>query len=243
MSTLVFDIETNGLLHCKKEEKGDKIHCIVTQDAETLEVLQYYADDKEIYKGLLSLYNADCIVGHNILNFDIPFIQSLFPRWKYKNAYDTFLLSCLFNSNRAPNAHSIEAYSGGRKVPITDWRCLTYEILDRCTIDVIVNTEIYLDFLPRIQEERWKEAIQLEQQVAINHVKQVAAGVDVDIPLLLHTVECLDAELEALGSLIEDNIKYRCIPGEQYKKVFKKDGDLQPYVKNYFDGEVASCVV
>lgn len=234
MSVLVFDIESNGLL-----EEGTEIFCIVTQDVDTLEVKQYYESEKEIYQGLLELYNADCIIGHNIISFDIPFIQKFYPKWRCKDKIDTFICSSIFDPER--KAHSLESYLGGLKVFIDDWSCLTYEVLDRCTIDVIGNTRLYHTFKDRIESKMWKEAIKLEQQVAENHVKQVRAGVDVDIPLVHSTIECLDAELEALRELIEDQMAYRCMPGGQYKKVFKKDGDLQHYVKGYFK-EAISCL-
>jgi DNA polymerase-1 len=231
----VFDIEGNNLLR-----DITKIHCVVTQDVDTLEIKEYHKNEEEIYEGLLALYNADYIVGHNIISFDIPAIQKFYPKWKPKKIYDTFILSCLFNPSR--KFHSIESYSGGRKVEIENWECLTYEILDRCIIDVIVNTEIFHSFLPKIKADEWQEAIALEQEVASNHVEQLKAGVHVDVEALMNTIECLDAELDALSHLLYDKIPYRCIPGDQYKKVFKKDGDLQHYVENYFGEGATSCL-
>lgn len=235
MSTLVFDVEANGFLD------ATKMHCIVTQDVDTMEIETYYEDKEEIYQGLLALYNADCIIGHNIISFDIELIKRFYPKWTYKSCIDTFILSSIFNPDRF--SHSIESYSSGRKVQISDWSCLTYEILDRCVIDVIVNTEIYHSFKDRISMDMWKNAIELEHQVAKNHVKQVEAGVDVDKERLLGTLGCLDAELEALRSLIEQDVPYRCIPGAQYKKLFKKNGDLLSYVYKYFDEDAMPWIL
>lgn len=235
MSTLVFDVEANGFLD------ATKMHCIVTQDVDTMEIKTYYESEDEIYKGLLALYNADCIIGHNIISFDIQLIKKFYPKWTCKSRIDTFILSSIFSPERF--SHSIESYSSGRKVHIQDWSCLTYEILDRCVIDVIVNTEIYHSFVDRISMDMWKNAIELEQEVAENHTKQLKAGVDVDMERLMGTLGCLDAELEALRSLIEKDVPYRCLPGTQYKKLFKKDGELLPYVYKYFEEDAVPWIL
>lgn len=230
--TLVFDIETNGLLNTVS-----MIHCIVTQEVSTGEVKLYYGE-REIYNGLLSLYHADCIIGHNIISYDIPAIRKFYPKWNYKSLYDTFILSCLFDPDR--RNHTIESYSGGQKVANSDWSCLTYNMIDRCVLDVMINTRIWMAFKERTLSEMWAPAISLEQEVAGNHSRQVAAGVDFDGVRARRTIECLDAELGALIELIEDRMTPRCVEGGAYKRIFKKDGTLLQYVTNYFEGDAIS---
>lgn len=93
MNTLIFDIETNGLLN-----HLTKIHSLVIYD---LENNQYFscADEPNYYSisfGVNLLQNADCIVGHNIIKFDIPAIQKLFPDFDPKNKiFDTLIASKL----------------------------------------------------------------------------------------------------------------------------------------------------
>ena len=62
MSKYCFDIETDNLL-----EDCTKIHCIVLKDIDTNEVLTL-SNDTAIDK----LSNAELIIGHNIIKFDIP---------------------------------------------------------------------------------------------------------------------------------------------------------------------------
>lgn len=228
MSRLVFDIETNGLLR-----SVDKIHCVVTQDVDSEEIKLYTGE--EIYEGLLSLYNAEEIIGHNICGYDIPCIQKFYPKWKYKRAYDTFILSCLFTPDRF--SHSLDSYGGGQKVQNEDWSCLTYNIIDRCIIDVIINTRVWKSMEQRAYSPEWERAILLEQEVLENHAQQVVAGVHLDTKKLGQTLECLDAELEALSSLVTEKMVPRCTQLGSYKKIFKKDGDLLPYVRKYFGEE------
>jgi len=232
MSTLYFDLESDGLLSTLT-----KIHCIVTEDLDTGEINAYYENPREIYHGLLALYQADRIVGHNIISYDIPAIRKLHPKWHCKSYDDTFILSCILRPLRP--SHSIESYANGMKVENEDWSCLTMNMLDRCVIDTKVGASIYRGLLKEIQSTTdWDEAIKLEYQVAENHVKQVEAGVDIDIPLVHSTIECLDAELEALTQCINAHLPYRVVRAkDNYKKIFKKNGDLQSYVKNYFSPE------
>jgi len=63
MSTLLFDIEADGL-------NATKVHCIVTIDTETEEVKTYGPD--ALHDGVASLLSADRLVGHNIIGYDIP---------------------------------------------------------------------------------------------------------------------------------------------------------------------------
>ena len=73
----IFDVETNGLL-----DSLNKIHCIVLKNIETEEVHSFTPD--EVEEGLKLLSEADEIIGHNIIKFDIPAIQKVYPNWILK---------------------------------------------------------------------------------------------------------------------------------------------------------------
>lgn len=237
MSTLIFDAEGDELA-----KNITKIHCICTQDLDTLEVEAYYGSEKEIYAGLLALYNADRIVGHNIVGFDIPAFKKLYPRWTYKSMDDTFILSSILSPLRL--AHSIESYAKGYKVENEDWTCLTHNMVDRCVIDTMVCTGIYKDQLKILNSTTdYNDTVELEYQVALNHLRQKKARVNVDIPLVASTLECLDAEMEALGSCIDSRLPPRCVKGKgDYKKLFNKDGTVNCHVVNYFGESCERCV-
>ena len=73
--TLVFDLETNGLLH-----DVTRIHCIAIYDSTTDEI-ETYNDEKNnkysISEGIGKLLVADTLVGHNLLGFDLPVLVLL----------------------------------------------------------------------------------------------------------------------------------------------------------------------
>ena len=72
---LVFDCETNGLLHDVSE-----IHCIAIYDAEKKETFVFNNQPNNTYpitEGLHWLTHADTIVGHNIIGYDLPVLRKL----------------------------------------------------------------------------------------------------------------------------------------------------------------------
>ena len=99
--TAVFDIETNGLLHelnaihslcIKTRETGEVISCTNSAPAGTSYV--------SLEDGIRALEEADLIVGHNIISFDIPAIQKLYPSFKPKGrVFDTLVASLLIWSD------------------------------------------------------------------------------------------------------------------------------------------------
>ena len=73
--TLVFDLETNGLLH-----DVTRIHCIAIYDSTTDEI-ETYNDEKNnkysITEGISRLLVADTLVGHNVINYDCAVLRKL----------------------------------------------------------------------------------------------------------------------------------------------------------------------
>ena len=74
--TLLFDLETTPLTAQKTD-----IHCIVTLDYETGETTRYNdtGSAQPISRGVTYLMDADTIIGHNIIGFDIPMIKKVYP--------------------------------------------------------------------------------------------------------------------------------------------------------------------
>lgn len=92
---LIFDIETNGFL-----ENVTKIHCLVIRDTEHDSSDTY--TEGMIKHGLERLMESkDVLVGHNIIKYDIPVIQKLYPWFKINEELveDTLVLSRLIFSN------------------------------------------------------------------------------------------------------------------------------------------------
>jgi DNA polymerase III alpha subunit (gram-positive type) len=172
--TLVFDLETNGLLN-----DVTRIHCIAIYDSTTDEI-ETYNDEKNnkysITEGLNKLLVADTIVGHNIIGYDIPCISKLYnfftPRCR---VVDTLLLSRLYHPNRFEldeekqyagmelqhfGRHSLRAYGyrlgeyKGKFGQTSDWSEWSQEMEDYCVQDVEVTKKLCNYFLPYLTGSR-----------------------------------------------------------------------------------------
>ena len=166
--TLVFDLETNGLLN-----ELTRIHCLAIYDSTTDEV-ETYNDEKNnkysISEGIGRLLVADTIVGHNIIGFDIPAISKLYNYFTPSaRVVDTLLLSRLYHPNiydidhkhkwrhmplQLYGRHSLESYGyrlgeyKGEFGKTSDWSEWSQEMEDYCAQDVVVTTKLCDHFHP-----------------------------------------------------------------------------------------------
>ena len=89
--TLLWDVETNGLL-----DQLDRVHCLVIREYETQREWRFRNNDKinNIAKGLKMLMKARMVVGHNIVAFDIPACQKVYPWFKIRGIIrDTLVMA------------------------------------------------------------------------------------------------------------------------------------------------------
>ena len=172
--TLVFDLETNGLLH-----DVTRIHCIAIYDSTTDEI-ETYNDEKNnkysISEGINKLLVADTIVGHNIIGFDIPCISKLYNFFTPRSSIvDTLLLSRLYHPNiydidhkhkwrhmplQLYGRHSLESYGyrhgeyKGEFGKTSDWSEWSQEMEDYCAQDVEVTKKLCDHFHPYLTGAR-----------------------------------------------------------------------------------------
>ena len=87
MKELVFDLETDGLY-----DEVTKIHCLVAHDINTGETHSF--DPANIAEGVRLLEQADHLIGHNAINYDIPVLHKLYPNKNFCcKVTDTLILS------------------------------------------------------------------------------------------------------------------------------------------------------
>ena len=182
--TVIFDLETNGLLH-----DATRIHCVALHwcednRTESFNDEKYAESPKDLPMGgnysittaLAHLETADVLVGHNIVGFDIPIIKRIY-HWFNPSAtiVDTLLLSRLYHPNlldidkkhnwphmplQLYGRHSLEAYGyrlgeyKGNFGKTTDWKDWSQEMQDYCEQDVAVTTKLCKHFLPYLDGSR-----------------------------------------------------------------------------------------
>jgi hypothetical protein len=171
--TLIFDIESNGLLH-----DVTRIHCLGIYDTETKETLVYNdeGDTEPLTRGIQRLEDASEIVGHNIINYDLPVIRKLYPWFtRVGRVLDTLVLSRLYHADilktdqkrkwsKMPlqlyGRHSLESYGyrlGEHKGEFgkdTDWKEWSKEMQDYMIQDVVVTTKLWNHFQPFLNGSR-----------------------------------------------------------------------------------------
>ena len=177
--TLFFDIETNKINDWSTYSDLHTIHCLSIYDPMIPKMMTFHGESIE--RGLLELQKAERIVGHNVIDFDIPALKKLYgfspPLIK---VLDTLVVSrCVFPDLRNDDfgrngfdkalvgSHSLKAW-GHRMGSTTK---LTYgeedgafdeyndEMRKYCERDVIV-TQLLHDFL--FKHKPSKEMIAIE---------------------------------------------------------------------------------
>jgi hypothetical protein len=197
---LLFDCETDGLLH-----ELTVIHCVAIKNLLTGEVIRAndHGSPITIEQALRVLMEADGIAGHNILAFDIPAIQKVFPWFKPKGLLrDTLLMSRLIYTDltdrdfkfvrRNPSfgknligSHSLEAWGirlgewkgdyakEMKALGIDPWARWNQEMDDYCYQDIIVTEKLWEKLLSKGFSE---DSIQLEHDVAPIIIRQETFG-------------------------------------------------------------------
>lgn len=171
--TLIFDLETDGLLN-----DVTCIHCLVIHDVEADQTIVYndQGDKEPVVRGIERLEDAGTIVGHNIINYDLPVIRKLFPWFQNTGrVLDTLVLSRLYHADilkkdlrkgwkhmpaQLHGRHSLEAYGyrlgeyKGSFSKTTDWKEWSQDMQDYCEQDVVVTKKLCEHFHPYLSGSR-----------------------------------------------------------------------------------------
>lgn len=169
LKVLLFDCETDGLL-----DTLTQVHSLVIRNPKaTYQIscvghLQPGQEDlingwMSVEDGLKRLMEADVIVGHNIIKFDIPAIQKVYPWFQPKGlVIDTLVCSRLiwadladrdFEDRKVPGkltgSHGLEAWGyrlgvyKGEFGKTTDWSFWSPEMQTYCEQDVVVTKALW----------------------------------------------------------------------------------------------------
>ena len=151
----MFDLEANGLL-----PTVTRIWCGVFKDVTTETVVDAYGD--KVNDRLFEiLHSTDTLIGHNIVDYDLPLLhQILGYSSAHLDVYDTFLMSMMSKPDRKkhPNCpkdkgpHSLANFGAifGRPKPEhEEWDVWSPEMLHRCHEDVEIT---YLTWFYLIKE-------------------------------------------------------------------------------------------
>lgn len=177
----VFDIETDGFL-----DQLTTLHSLVLFDLDTEELLSFrndrHPDNRlRMVEGVKLLMEAELLVGHNIINFDLPALRQLFSWFNTKALIrDTLVISRVlypdmlskdfeYHEKRTKKGldwipkqmfgrHSLESwgyrlgeYKGDFKGPWDRW---TWRMQDYCDQDVLVNVKLWNKLVRKL--DKWE---------------------------------------------------------------------------------------
>ena len=230
---LLFDIETDGLL-----DNLTKVHCLAYTEIsiEKGEIVESEVKSTSDLKEIKSIVNkAEALLGHNIIQYDIPALKKLGLLNKQIPAIDTLGLSWYTQNTR--EKHGLEQYGDEFKIPkpkIADWKNLTTEeYLHRCEMDVRINLQLFKN-----QFELFKKIYGKKERIEklINYIsfkldcirEQEENPLRIDLEKARENMDKLakmrDEKFEVLKQHMPNVIHYKKI--SKPSKPYKKDGSL-----------------
>ena len=219
---LVFDIETDDL-------DATEIHCIVAIDENNK---QYTFDiiDDNILKGLDFLAEADKLIGHNIIGFDIPVIKKLhgINLWSKNKIIDTLVLSRLFNPVRE-KGHSLKVWGSklgvAKDTPPEDFTVYTKDTLKYCIKDVVLNKALF-EYLKKESAGFSKSSIELEHHVTYILEQQKVNGFKIDIKHTTNLLSELNFKIKEVQDKVHNTFKPKWVDIKEVKPKLKQNGML-----------------
>ena len=243
---LLFDIETNGL----PRQGMSCIHCIVVKDLDNGEVYRFNdtGSAQSITEGINLLAEADVLVGHNIVGFDIPAIQEFYPFFLPKaKTYDTLILSRMFfpdilsrDYRKKPigmpgklyGRHSLESWGyrlgdyKGEFGKTTDWSDWSKEMEDYCEQDVHVCMTLFELFTSKL--DKFNDSIRLEHDLAHIMALQESTGWPFDVDKAQQLESVLRTEMDQLADKMRETFPY--VDGGQM--IPKRPNSTRGYIKD-----------
>lgn len=229
-STVIFDIETNGLL-----EHLNKIYVIACVDTDgsnekvfTEEDCGNRTPDGTLEDGVKHLMKYDRVVAHNLMGFDTHVLNRFFPKlWNLrtvplKKHWDTFVQSKAQHYDRprlkgARGNHGLAHYGQLFKYPkpeIENWSYWDAEKLNRVLVDIEINRKTYL----YLNKEAAHVGLDFERQIRRTQAtqywyeKQGQWGWMGDKGYMEACVEDLDNIIEGLREDIEPSLPKQVKP-------------------------------
>lgn len=221
---VVFDIESNGLLH-----EVDRVWVIaaISLDGRKQWIFSdYYTGDYEksgsLEDGVKFLLSKDRVICHNMAGYDYILMEKFWPElWNrktmpFKKVWDTFVQSKCQHFDRhalkgVKTNHGLEYWGvkfGYPKPPIEDWSFWDADKLNRCLVDIEINRRTYhfLNKEAADMELNFVEQIRRTQMTQYWYAHQELFGVYGNVELMKKYKDELDERINELAAEIEPNL-------------------------------------
>ena len=223
-SYLVFDIETNGLY-----DEATELFCVAIHDVVRNETIGY--GPGSIDRAINRLASATCLIGHNIIFYDLPVLKKLLDFESTAHVIDTLICTRLIwpkeklqevdtdyyqnVPSKLRGSASLKAWGyrlGNFKDNFTDFSAFTPEMLEYCKQDCNVTASLY----HLITTDPIKpSALRLEHDFAEAINRQIRSGFPFD------SGQCFDLvdELEARKEIVETELTTKAFPPIQHEEI------------------------
>jgi len=214
---MIFDIETDDL-------NATKIWCIVAKEVDGK---SYRFTPDEIEDGIKLLEQADTLIGHNIIGFDLPVLEKLY-NFKYSGkVIDTLVMSRLYNPVRE-NGHSLKTWGyrlGVPKQEQPEFDNYTPVMLNYCEQDVILNEAVYKYLLDEGLGFS-KQSLDLEHRTASIMREQEQTGFYFDSKQAMTLLAELKQNMADVEDEVHNTFKPKWVEDKQVLPYTKKNGEL-----------------
>ena len=214
---LIFDIETDDL-------NATKVWCIVAKEVDGK---SYRFTPDEIEDGIKLLEQADTLIGHNIIGFDLPVLEKLY-NFKYSGkVIDTLVMSRLYNPVRE-NGHSLKTWGyrlGVPKQEQPEFDNYTPVMLNYCEQDVILNEAVYKYLLDEGLGFS-KQSLDLEHRTASIMREQEQTGFYFDSKQAMTLLAELKQNMADVEDEVHNTFKPKWVEDKQVLPYTKKNGEL-----------------
>ena len=236
MIKAVFDIETNGL-------NPSVIWCIAVKIVGRWdEPTTFEPGNVKDFIPWLKDNKIDVLIGHNIINFDIPVIERLLKFTWWGEIEDTLVMSRMDSPSRK-GGHSLDAWGerlGNAKGDFGKqeyaWSSYNQEMLEYCIQDVKVTYGVY-NLLEK--QNLAEDAIKMEYKVAKIIHQQKLNGWEFNT----RDAITLQAELKSEMFKAEDEVREVFVPLPTFvslsfpKVAYKKDGTVSASFQRQLDAQ------
>lgn len=168
---VVFDIETTMT--------ADKIWCIVCKHGDTY----YQFKEDRLHRFAELIKQTEEVIGHNIIGFDIPVVNTIFGYDVFANCKvtDTLVLSRLLNP-MIEGGHSLKNWGtklGQNKIHFEQFDYFSEDMLTYCRNDVELTERLYKFLINKTKD--FGMSIELEHKVAQIIQKQHEKGFKINV--------------------------------------------------------------
>lgn len=221
MTELIFDIEADNLLY-----DVSKVWCIVTKNIETKEVKTF--DCFCIKEGLKHLGEADVLIGHNVVGYDLQVLKKLYG-FEFKGQLRDTLLGSRLHHSRLPK-HSLKFWGEvlvkkgliqAGKTGFEDWSQYSEEMLEYCVQDVEVNYTFYMNAFSNFDWDA--DYVRLEHDILAIQTKSETFGVSFQYEDAMKLQQTISLEMDAIKEQVEELLGYHW-DEKEYR--LKNDGTM-----------------